>query len=839
MRMLPLCLALLASACSHPLQIIGKGDIISASGERDCTWAVYSSHTDPDSEACPNYVARDYRETYTAVPALGWDFAGWNNCQLDNIYCVFDIPAAIVDAHWGDAAPPLIAHFEPHYAFETLGYRVVDAAYLRASDILLLLGEDSRLYVYDVAGHETQFVQLDQPGTALSVGANGLHAVVGHSGALSYIDLQTREVVARYDVSANVFDIELAPNGHVYVMPLEDQWTRIRTVNLWSGMETLHSGASVYDSTRMALHPSGEYIYGANNGLSPSDFEKYDIRGGNAVFVDDSPYHGDYPICGDLWIPGDGQRIFTACGQVFRSSEDPATDMTHVGQIGSQRMRHMSFSGDEILALEWLADSVRVFGEAPYPLNAKRYLPKLTVDGEEFQVRGRFVFHTSSGSHLVVGQVEEGSGLALDYGIAYPFEESNGVNVRPTALAAAAGFVDMGEIVALDGSPSLDPEKSSLTYHWSLLEAPAGSAAYIVSAGDAQTTITPDLEGTYVISLVVHDGALPSHATEITIVAENPADRQTIPLSFFVQDAEYSTALDRLVMITPAPFRLVQYDLAAGLFHTTALPSQTGHVSVAPDGLTAAVGHPGTDQISLVDLVTGSILRTYQVSVPFGDLVLSGNGHIYFFPPAGNNSDYLRWINLQTGVEMRSNDRYKGGTLGDLHPSDRYIYATYADVELYDITAGTFDFLRDSPYHGDFDMCGNVWISPDGLRLYTPCGNLFKGLPDAPGDMNFNGSMAVADDVASLSHGPDHIAVVYDEPWVYDPDQRAYLDLFDSDNLAFIRRIVLPEYEMNGTPYAARGRFVFHSASGHTLVTIIEADEDAEIVFDHSLYIRH
>ena len=77
----------------------------------------------------------------------------------------------------------------------------------------------------------------------------------------------------------------------------------------------------------MDLHPSGDYIYGADQGIFPSDIEKYDIRSGNLIYLYDSPYHGDYAMGGNLWISEDGLRIFTALGNVFRSSVNQDTDM--------------------------------------------------------------------------------------------------------------------------------------------------------------------------------------------------------------------------------------------------------------------------------------------------------------------------------------------------------------------------------------------------------------------------------------------------------------------------------------------------------------------------------
>ena len=57
--------------CSHPLEIVGNGDIISASGEHDCLL---------EDNPCTNYVIGDYDVTYTAMPRAGWIFSEWDGC---------------------------------------------------------------------------------------------------------------------------------------------------------------------------------------------------------------------------------------------------------------------------------------------------------------------------------------------------------------------------------------------------------------------------------------------------------------------------------------------------------------------------------------------------------------------------------------------------------------------------------------------------------------------------------------------------------------------------------------------------------------------------------------
>ena len=104
--------ALLVSACSQPIEIVGEGDVVSASGDRDCT---YAEHAAAGTSCTENLVIGEYDETYTAVPATGWHFHRWVNYCTESIddTCSFDIPADVVSQAYGETVPPLIAIFRP------------------------------------------------------------------------------------------------------------------------------------------------------------------------------------------------------------------------------------------------------------------------------------------------------------------------------------------------------------------------------------------------------------------------------------------------------------------------------------------------------------------------------------------------------------------------------------------------------------------------------------------------------------------------------------------------------------------------------------------------------
>jgi phosphohistidine swiveling domain-containing protein len=98
---------------------------------------------------------------------------------------------------------------------------------------------------------------------------------------------------------------------------------------------------------------------------------------------------------------------------------------------------------------------------------------------------------------------------------------ASAANGAPTALAGAAQNVLKGASVGLDGSGSSDPNGDALNYRWSLVSAPAGSAATLNNTAAAKPTFSADVSGVYVLSLVVSDGLLSSAPSTVTVTASS------------------------------------------------------------------------------------------------------------------------------------------------------------------------------------------------------------------------------------------------------------------------------------------------------------------------------
>jgi len=103
---------LFIQACSHPIEIEGEGNVMSASGTRTCLFENFQAGDDVCSK---NYAIGAYQETYYPTAEPGWKFDHWvtycTTATPPNYECVFDVSAATVQQFWGQTMPPLKAVF--------------------------------------------------------------------------------------------------------------------------------------------------------------------------------------------------------------------------------------------------------------------------------------------------------------------------------------------------------------------------------------------------------------------------------------------------------------------------------------------------------------------------------------------------------------------------------------------------------------------------------------------------------------------------------------------------------------------------------------------------------
>lgn len=134
-------------------------------------------------------------------------------------------------------------------------------------------------------------------------------------------------------------------------------------------------------------------------------------------------------------------------------------------------------------------------------------------------------------------------------------------------------------------------------------------------------------------------------------------------LPFRPIDAEYSSSLDRIIMISASPNQLHIYNPVSKADTIVNLAAAPLTVSVSPDGRFAAAGHSGS--ISYVDLANGQLLNTFTGPFTASDVVLTAD-YVYAPPRAA--------IRLATGAIM-DNLSATGTTYKSRLGSDGAIYS--------------------------------------------------------------------------------------------------------------------------------------------------------------------
>lgn len=77
----------------------------------------------------------------------------------------------------------------------------------------------------------------------------------------------------------------------------------------------------------------------------------------------------------------------------------------------------------------------------------------------------------------------------------------------------------VGYPIYLDGTASYDPDQDLVTFQWTVVQVPAGSAVTLAEPGHPRPRFVPDVAGDYIFQLVVSDASAGSPADQVTVRA--------------------------------------------------------------------------------------------------------------------------------------------------------------------------------------------------------------------------------------------------------------------------------------------------------------------------------
>jgi hypothetical protein len=324
---------------------------------------------------------------------------------------------------------------------QVFSYRVVDAAYSKPLDrIVVVISGPDELHLYDPITRADHLVPLSYAPQCLSISPDGLKAAVGHSGFVSVVNLQTRvveKVIASHSEAGGVL---LTGNGWIYVFS-SGYLSVIDTAQQTVRPEYLYATPTV-----ARLHASGNFAYLA---LMFSTFLRLDVRNGGTATS--QPEYG-VASCGNLWVSEDGQRLYSGCGGVYRSSETPNGDGLPNGTLQNSSFQSAAWIAHSSARRQIAAvasnsfdslSSLYLYGDDGLPLLGRVRLQERMEGGVTFPVRGRWVFWNRAADRVfAITQIAEVAGsTGSSVNTQKPLSDHAVQVVSPEAVAACAVVV--------------------------------------------------------------------------------------------------------------------------------------------------------------------------------------------------------------------------------------------------------------------------------------------------------------------------------------------------------------------------------------------------------------
>jgi PKD domain len=203
--------------------------------------------------------------------------------------------------------------------------------------------------------------------------------------------------------------------------------------------------------------------------------------------------------------------------------------------------------------------------------------------------------------------------------------------IAPVANAGPNQVVRVGALVQLSGAGSTDANGLPLTYLWSLVSIPSGSAASLSNPTAVNPTFTVDRTGSYVTQLIVNNGRLSSQPATATITTQtllaptanagqnhtvaqgslvtlsgSGTDPQNLPLAFqwslVSKPANSSAALSSATIASPTFVADQSGTYVAQLIVSDGLLSSAPSTVMISTGCSQPTANPGTNQNVTVGL---------------------------------------------------------------------------------------------------------------------------------------------------------------------------------------------------------------------------------------------
>jgi hypothetical protein len=365
------------------------------------------------------------------------------------------------------------------------------------------------------------------------------------------------------------------------------------------------------------------------------------------------------------------------------------------------------------------------------------------------------------------------------------------------------------------------------TLQWSFVSRPPRSTAVMVGADTLAPSFRADAEGEYVVQLAVWTSY---NAATANIKITSTAQREV--LAYKITDVEYSTALDRFVIVSDGPPSLRIHDPATGAESAVALSASPHAVSIEPGGLRAVVSHDHL--ITLVDLQSAAIVATYAPALDVGSVVFGADGRVHCIP-TGTTTGNMYTVTLGTGTIVEDSP-WVWASRGRLHPNGLRMYIASCGIHpswlmRWDVSISPVA-IADNWTNGEAPDC-DMWFIHGGSEVIAPTLQVFTTTDATSTDMVYQTTLStpvVANastiDPASAqeSTAANTIATLSTTELSYiSGNYLTILATYDDLSLASRDTILVPDTPYNSTTYTNRARLVSFSADGSKQYVVVDA----------------
>ena len=634
------------------------------------------------------------------------------------------------------------------YSVQTLNAPFRHIAEQPGGGVIVSVHERALLVIRD--GREAAVTTLPAVGTSVAVSPNGALAAVAHATSVSVIDLSSYNVMATHDAGDNIHSVAIADDGYIYTTRASGgSWRSVMTISPAGVVAVSH--VSIFEGSSPQMHPAGDRVYFADRGVSPADIRRISFDAGQILGQNDSPYHGDYYFCGDAWVAADGNSLLSKCGVTLRLRDNPLTDMTFAYQLARQggASLNVAQAAYSRFVRRWfvvpenggssLSPQILIFDAATGQQSGVLTLPE---SDSRRQLYAKAVYPSQTRDEIHILAQDHLTNPQEYYLLNFKSPSSEVLDFPPTLIVQTQTAGRAGRPVRIDASASFDPEGNPLAFSWSLTSQPAMSSLVLTDMTGPALQFTPVVAGRYVMSVTASDGARESGPRMVTIDVAAGGAPMVYRMDGHPADAAFSKALNLFVYIADdnAELRLLKLD---DLSETRiALPRVARRIGISPDGRTAAISHPG--MASLVDLQTGSVLQSVEYSADWGHIVLDRRGRAHLIPNRDQWTSLIS-IDFATGT-AQAGGTARAGSKMRLHPNGDWAYSATVDTSPSRINKWLLTGMPGSPtggfpYHGDYAVHGDVWISEDGDAMLAASGHVFNASGDQSADMFYRDSL--------------------------------------------------------------------------------------------------